>query len=81
MDPEDIKYNWPQANVMLVDALWNYIRISEETLKGLLSLGVTPESIDEPHLERCRALLKEIKEMPTDPWKNDNRGPPIELTP
>jgi hypothetical protein len=31
MDPEDNKYNWPHAIVILVDALRSYIRISEET--------------------------------------------------
>jgi hypothetical protein len=33
MDPEDNKYNWPHATVMLVDALRGYIRISEQTRK------------------------------------------------
>jgi hypothetical protein len=79
MDPEDDKYNWPHATVMLVDALRSYIRISEQTRKDLLSLGVTADGIDEPHVNRCRALLKEIEEKQVDPWVNDNRGPPEEL--
>ena len=78
MDPEDNKYNWPHAAVMLVDALRSYIRISEQTRRDLLSLGGTT-TIDEPHLNRCRALLKEIEEKQVDPWVNDNRGPPDEL--
>jgi hypothetical protein len=80
MDPEDNKYNWPHATVMLVDALRSYIRISEQTRRDLLSLGVTTTSIDEPHLNRCRALLKEIEEKQVDPRVNDNRGPPEELS-
>jgi hypothetical protein len=79
MDPEDNKYNWPHAIVMLVDALRSYIRISEQTRKDLLSLGGTTTEIDEPHLNRCRALLREIEEKQVDPWVNDNRGPPEEL--
>jgi hypothetical protein len=65
---------------MLVDALRSYIRISEETRRDLLSLGVAPKSIDEPHLKRCCALLKEIEEKQGDPWVNDNRGPPEGLS-
>jgi hypothetical protein len=68
---------------MLVDALRSYIRISEQTRKDLLSLGVPTadidDDIDEPHLNRCRALLREIEEKQVDPWVNDNRGPPEEL--
>jgi hypothetical protein len=79
MDPEDNKYNWPHATVMLVDALRSYIRISEETLRDLSSLGVTTTSIDERHLNRCRALLKEIEDKQVDPGVNDNRGPPEDL--
>ena len=60
--PEDDKYNWPHDTVMLVDALRSYIRISEETRRDLSSLGVATTGIDEPHLERCRTLLKEIEE-------------------
>jgi hypothetical protein len=67
MDPEDNKYSWPHATVMLVDALRSYIRISEQTRRVLLSLGVTPTTdIDEPHLNRCRVLLKEIEEKQVD---------------
>jgi hypothetical protein len=58
MDPEDNKYNLSDATVMLVDALRSYIRISEQTSRDLLSLGVTTTDIDEPHPNRCRALLK-----------------------
>jgi hypothetical protein len=79
MDPEDNNHNWPHAIVMLVDALRSYIRISEKTREDLLSLGVSTAEIDEPHLNRCRALLKEIEEKQVDPWVNDNRGPPEEL--
>jgi len=50
MDPEDNKDNWPHATITLVDALRSYIRISEQTRRDLLSLGVTPKSIDEPTL-------------------------------
>jgi hypothetical protein len=67
MDPEDNKYSWPHATVMLVDALRSYIRISEQTRRVLLNLGVTPTTdIDEPHLNRCRGLLKEIEEKQVD---------------
>ncbi len=80
MDPEDNKYNWPHATVMLVDALRSYIRTSEQTRRDLLELtGHT--DIDEPHLNRCRALLKEIEAKQVDPYVNDNRGPPEELQP
>jgi len=80
MEPEDNKHNWPHATVMLVDALRSYIRISEQTRKDLLELtGHT--DLDEGHLKRCRALLKEIEEMQVDPYVNDNRGPPEELPP
>jgi hypothetical protein len=78
MDPEDNKYNWPHAVVMLVDALRSYIRISEDTRRDLLSLGA-PTGIDEPHLNRCRALLEEMEEKQVDPYVNDNLGPPDEL--
>ena len=80
MDPEDNKYNWPYAVVTLVDALRSYVRISEETRRDLLSLGHSSKPIDEPHLERCRALLKEIEEFEVDPYVNINRGPPDELS-
>jgi hypothetical protein len=79
MDPEDNKYNWPHAVVTLVDALRSYIRISEETRKDLIELTGHSE-IDEPHLNRCRALLKEMEGKEVDPWVNDNRGPPEELS-
>lgn len=80
MDPEDNKHNWPHATVMLVDALRSYIRISEQTRRDLLELtGHT--NIDERHLNRCRALLKEIEEKQVDPYVNDNRGPFDELPP
>jgi hypothetical protein len=79
MGPEENKFNWPHATVMVVNALRSYIRISEQTRRVLLSLGVTPTTdIDEPHLNRCRALLKEIEEKQVDPWVNDNHGPPEE---
>jgi hypothetical protein len=79
MDPEDNKYNLPHATVMLVDALRSYVRISEQTRRDQSSLGVSTMGIDEPHLNRCRALLKEIEEKQVDPWVNDNRGPPEDL--
>jgi sulfite reductase alpha subunit-like flavoprotein len=78
MDPEDNKHNWPQATVTAHDALQKYIEISEQTRRALLSFGGTT-SIDEPHLGRCRALLKELKEKQVDRYVNDNRGPPEEL--
>lgn len=79
MDPEDIKHNnWPQATVILRDALRSYIRISEENRRRLIELR-SPTDIKEPHLDRCRALLKEIEEIEVDPWLNDNRGPPEDL--
>src|SRR5262245_59011110 len=70
MDHEDNKYNWPFASVTLVDALRSYIRISENTRIDLLSLGITT-GIEEPHLDRCRALLKEIEEYQVDPSLNE----------
>jgi hypothetical protein len=80
LDPEDNKYNWPHATVMLVDALRGYIRISEQTRKDLLDLTGHSE-IDEPHLDRCRALLKEIEEKQVDPYVNNNYGPSEGLPP
>jgi hypothetical protein len=70
MDPEDNKHNWPFATVTLVDALRSYIRISEETRRDLLSLRGTTR-IEEPHLDRCRALLKEIEAYQVDPSLNE----------
>jgi len=70
MDPEDNKYHWSFATVTLVDALRSYIRISEQTRRDLLSLGVST-SFEEPHLDRCRALLKEIEEYQVDPTLNE----------
>jgi len=63
---------------MLVDAFRSYIRISEDIRRMQIELKGTT-SIDEQHLERCRALLKEMEEKQVDPYVNDNRGPPEEL--
>jgi hypothetical protein len=66
--------------IMLVDALRSYIRISEQTRRDLLELTGHSE-IDEPHLDRCRALLKEMEEKQVDPYVNDNCGPAEGLPP
>jgi hypothetical protein len=67
MEPEDNKYNWPHATVILVDALRSYIRISEQTRRDLLELGANTD-IDEPHLNRCLALVREIVEKEVDAY-------------
>ena len=73
MDPGDNEYNWPHAAVTLVDALRGYIRISEQTRRDLIEL-TGHSDIDEPHLNRCRALLKEMEEKHVDPYINNNLG-------
>jgi hypothetical protein len=66
-------YDWPDypaAHVGLVDALRDYIRANEGLRDDLLREGgLTVEQAREgdEHIDRCRALLKEIENWEFDP--------------
>lgn len=54
----------------LIDALRDYIRVSEGMTEALLSEGSITQAeaaAEEPHIERCKTVLREIEEFEFNP--------------
>jgi hypothetical protein len=62
--------DWACCHVALIDALRDYIRISEAITNDLLDEGSITHAqaaAEEPHLERCRVVLREIQDLEFNP--------------
>jgi hypothetical protein len=64
-------WDWPTASTQLFDALQTYINVSEQLLRAI------PKStkITQEHIDRCRALVREIEPHQVDPSLNQMLNP------
>jgi hypothetical protein len=63
-------WDWPTASIRLFDALQSYINVSERLRRELPNSEITQE-----HIDRCRALLREIEPHQVDPSLNQMLNP------
>jgi hypothetical protein len=63
-------WDWPTASTRLFDALQSYINVSERLRRELPNSEITQE-----HIDRCRALLREIEPHQVDPSLNQMLNP------
>ena len=63
-------WDWPTASTRLFDALQSYINVSERLRRELPNPEITQE-----HIDRCRALLREIEPHQVDPSLNQMLNP------
>jgi hypothetical protein len=66
----EMPLEYPHVYVMLVDALREYIRTDEAIERDLLNDGsITMEDVakHKPHMDACRALLRDLEAYEIDP--------------
>jgi len=67
---DELGPDYPQCHVALIDALRDYIRNDEVIARDLSREGsITKEQViaNMEHIDRCRALLKELEDWSFDP--------------
>jgi hypothetical protein len=67
---DDLGPEYPECHVALIDALRDYIRNHEIITDDFLrdgTISIEQAKAAEPHIDRCRALLKEIEGHSFDP--------------
>ena len=66
----ELPLEYPHACVMLIDALREYIRTDEAIERDLLNDGsITMADVAKhsPHMDACRALLRDLEAHEVDP--------------